>query len=94
MAREPWSLSGKAEAADSDHVRISVDTYCGSLCGDGTTYYLERQTGLWRVARNEMEWVSEAENSRSSRGSASVSLVRQPLLPRASGGLDSGWLVP
>jgi hypothetical protein len=37
---------------------ISVDLHCGSLCGQGNEFILEKQRGIWRIITVYYTWES------------------------------------
>jgi hypothetical protein len=43
---------------DGNKMLFDIETYCGSLCGEGMTYLLEKKNRKWRIIFSKQGWIS------------------------------------
>lgn len=41
-----------------DRALIMLDFHCGDMCGSGSSVYLDKKEGEWKVAEEQRRWIS------------------------------------
>lgn len=51
-------ISNPLISEDGNKMLFDIETYCGSQCGGGVTYLVEKKNGKWRVISSFGTWIS------------------------------------